>query len=697
VVVCGVLIGIAYARTTIPSPTTLAAEQTTTIYYSDGKTVLARLGDINRTDVPLSQVPLYVQHAVLAAEDRHFYSEPGISPTGIIRALFVDLKGGDISQGGSTITQQYAKNAYLSPKRTLTRKLKEIFIATKLGQSKSKNTILEDYLNTVYFGRGAYGIQAAAQAYFHRNVGQLTISQGALLAAVIRGPGLYDPRAGAAAKVAGLQRWQYVIQGMRSQGWLAPQQAGKQHFPRTQPLKASEHAACGVTDATCFIRDAVEYELRTKDGLSQSQLDLGGYKIVTTISKKAEDGLVAAEHRILPANKHGSPESGAAAVRPGDGAIAALYGGANYCAHRKQNKDACIDLSGATDAWARPPGSSFKAFTLLAALTHHPPYSLNSRFDGPYTVTVNGTQIHNSTPGESCFGCTLSQAFAESINTIFVPLAQKVGPQHVVDAAYAAGIPTSRNLQPFPDISLGPDDVSPLDLATAFATIAANGTRADPYLVQSVTTNNGQRIYHHSARPTPDVFSKKVTSNEIYAMTKVLQPGGTAYGHALSGRPSAGKTGTTDRNTNAWFTGFTPQLCMSVWIGNVNRNKTIAAGGVGEVFGGTLPAEIWQSAMDAALLGAPVEQFPAPAPIGLPQNQTTTSPSPTASATATSSPSPTVTETVAPPPTPTATVTIPPTHSSSPTPSPTPSPTSSALAGPSSSPGHLERQRRALR
>jgi membrane peptidoglycan carboxypeptidase len=180
-------------------------------------------------------------------------------------------------------------------------------------------------------------------------------------------------------------------------------------------------------------------------------------------------------------------------------------------------------------------------------------------------------------------------------------------------------------------------------------------------------------------------------------MTKVLQPGGTAYGHALSGRPSAGKTGTTDRNTNAWFTGFTPQLCMSVWIGNVNRNKTIAAGGVGEVFGGTLPAEIWQSAMDAALLGAPVEQFPAPAPIGLPQNQTTTSPSPTASATATSSPSPTVTETVAPPPTPTATVTIPPTHSSSPTPSPTPSPTSSALAGPSSSPGHLERQRRALR
>jgi membrane peptidoglycan carboxypeptidase len=192
------------------------------------------------------------------------------------------------------------------------------------------------------------------------------------------------------------------------------------------------------------------------------------------------------------------------------------------------------------------------------------------------------------------------------------------------------------------------------------------------------------------------VFGKNVMANEIYAMTKVLQPGGTAYGHALSGRPSAGKTGTTDANTNAWFTGFTPQLCTSVWIGNVNRNKTVAAGGVGEVFGGTLPAEIWQAAMNAALAGKPVEQFPTPSAIGVPQNQSTGSPSPSESATPSSTPTPTRTTTVAPPtPSPTVTVTITPTHS--PTPTPTPTATSSPLVTTTSGTGHVRRLHRARR
>jgi membrane peptidoglycan carboxypeptidase len=462
-------------------------------------------------------------------------------------------------------------------------------------------------------------------------------------------------------------------------------------FPSTQKLKKSQHAACGATDATCFIRDAVEYELRTKDGLSQSQLDLGGYKIVTTINKKAEDGLVAAEHAILPGNATGTPESGAAAVKPGDGAIEALYGGSNYCRHTKHNKDACIDLSGATDAWARPPGSSFKVFTLIAALTHKPPLSLNSRFNGPPTVDVNGTTIHNSSPGETCYGCTLTRAFAQSVNTIFVPLAKQVGPQHVVDAAYSAGIPTSRNLQPFPDIALGPDDISPLDLADADATVAAQGMHADPYLVQSVTTNTGQRIYHHTVHRT-QVFSKNVTSDVTYAMQQVLQPGGTAYGHALSGRPAAGKTGTTDSNTNAWFTGFTPQLCMSVWIGNVDRNKTVAAGGLGEVFGGTLPAEIWQSAMNSALLGAPVLPFPPPAEVGLPSIGGTTPPSPSSSPSVTPSKTESVEPTPPVTPTETPTETIMPTPPVTPSGPPTSTPQSSTSPGAGEPGGHLRRR-----
>jgi membrane peptidoglycan carboxypeptidase len=665
-VVLSALTIVAYVKTTIPNVNALSAEQATTIYYSNGHTVLARIGDTNRTDVPLSQVPLTTQHAVLAAEDRNFYSEPGISPTGIVRALLVDLKGGDISQGGSTITQQYVKNAYLSPHRTLTRKLKEILIATKLARTTSKSTILDDYLNTIYYGRGAYGIEAASKAYFDVDVSDLTVAQSALLAAVIRGPSYYDPVL-KANRPAAKARWQYVIDGMVSRGWLSQAKADRLKFPRGADHERNDVTTNACRGETCFIRDAVEYELRTDDGISQSQLDLGGYKIVTTINYAAEQGLIKAEKAVVPDNKTGSPESGAASVVPGDGAIAALYGGRGYCTDTKHNADACIDLSGATDQWSRPPGSSFKAFTLIAALKKG--IALSSTFDGPPTVDVDGTEIHNSSPGEACYNCTLLNAFAQSINTIFVPLAQQVGPQNVVDAAYEAGIPKSRNLSAVPDISLGPDQVSPLDLADAYATIAAQGEYAAPYLVKSVTTVGGQRVYHATPHLS-QVFPKDVMADATFAMEHVLEPGGTAYGHALSGRPSAGKTGTTDNNTNAWFTGFTPQLCTSVWIGNVDSQQTVSAGGVGEVFGGTLPAEVWQDMMNAALIDQPAEDFPGEAGVGTPE----------ASSTATASPSITPTTTVSPSVTPTTSVI--PTITVSPTLTPPPvSPTESATDG----------------
>src|SRR3954469_25827579 len=201
-----ILVGVGYATTPIPNPSAFATAQQTTLYYSDGKTVLARLGSSTRIDVPLSRVPLQVQRAVLAAEDRHYYGEPGISPTGILRALTTDIRGGEISPGGSTITQQYVKNAYLTSQRTFTRKFKEIFIAVKLANSRSKAEILKDYLNTIYFGRGAYGIQAAAHAYFGQStdVSELNAAQGAVLAATISQPSYYDP---AVNKQAAEARW----------------------------------------------------------------------------------------------------------------------------------------------------------------------------------------------------------------------------------------------------------------------------------------------------------------------------------------------------------------------------------------------------------------------------------------------------------------------------------------------------------
>jgi membrane peptidoglycan carboxypeptidase len=695
----GVLVGIGYARTSIPNPSTIASQQTTKIYYSTGQ-LLATLGETNRTDVPLSEVPPWVQHAVLAAEDRHFYSEPGVSPTGIMRALFVDLKGGDISQGGSTITQQYVKNAYLSPHRTLTRKLNEILIATKLAQERSKSTILTDYLNTIYFGRNAYGIQAASKAYFGRPVSQLTVSQGALLAAVINAPSYYDPVISKQNLVNAKARWQYVINGMVSQGWLTSAQAGRQKFPsraanqKDRDKYAGKFGGAGCTTGwQAFVCNAVEAELVNHDGLSQAQLDLGGYKVTTTISKPMQDAAVAAEHNFnMSKTKH--EESALISVQPGTGAIEAMYGGKEYCKH--ETADDCKDLTGEDSDFARPPGSSMKPYTLIAALKQG--YSLNSIFSGPSHIPFPGTADGISNSGGEVCGrpCTLVRALAQSINTVFVPLAKDVGPTNVDKVAYAAGIPTTAHLSTFPEVTLGTEPVSPLDQAVGYATIAAQGVHASPYLVQSVKTARGSTIY--KAHPKTDrAFPADVASDATYAMTKVLSCsfGGTACGKELSGRPAAGKTGTTTNNTDAWFIGFTPQLSTAVWIGNDTKHslQPVTSGGL-EVYGGDIPAQIWQSMMNAALQGVPVVQFPPAANVGTPHDQVT----PSATATATTSTTPTSTPTTTPTITPSETPTITPSGTPSETPSVTPTATSTGLLGGGgggpSPPAHTRRRQR---
>jgi membrane peptidoglycan carboxypeptidase len=672
VLIVGVAVGVAYARTSIPSPSSIATAQTTTLYYSDGKTVLATIGTTTRTDVALSKVPVHVRNAVLAAEDRQFYSEPGISPTGIMRAMFEDVKGGDVAQGGSTITQQYAKNAYLTQQRTFSRKFKEIFIATKLGQSRSKNAIFSDYLNTIYFGRDAYGIQAAAQAYFNENVAQLSVSQGALLAAVINAPSFYDPRIN---KAAAMSRWHYVLSGMVSQGWLTQAKAGTLHFPKTVLPKTG--ATCG-TSTKRFICNAVESELTKSDGLTDAQFQQGGLKVVTTINKTAQAAAVSAEENLSGEN-HGNPESSLVSIKPGDGAIEAMYAGQQYC-DPKNKRDGCEDLSGLTSSfpYARPPGSSMKPYTLIAALKQG--ISINSVYNGPSHIDfpgTNGVGISNS-GGESCSSpCTLVKALAESINTVFVPLAQQVGPDAVAKVAHDSGISSTYKLADTPEITLGTEPVSVVDQADGYATIAAGGMHASPYLVQSVKTRQGQTVY--KANPKPNrVYSAAIASDAAFAMTKVLDcgSGGTACGKALSGRPAAGKTGTTSSNDDAWFIGYTPQLSTAVWLGNSNRHKPVVSNG-SEVFGGDIPARIWQQMMTAALSGQPVLQFPTPATVGTIQNSaspkpsTTTSPSATARPTNTASPTPT--PILSPTPTPTRTIPtpLPPT---APTPSTSPSP-----------------------
>ncbi|HET6908347.1 MAG TPA: transglycosylase domain-containing protein [Mycobacteriales bacterium] len=682
-------VGLGYAFTSIPSPNSFATNQTTLLYYSDGKTVLARLGATNRTSIPLSQVPVPVQHAVLSAEDRNFESEPGISPTGILRALFVDLKGGDVQQGGSTITQQYVKNAYLTQQRTFTRKFKEIFIAVKLGNSKPKAEILQDYLNTIYFGRNAYGIEAASEAYFHVHASQLNVAEGALLAAVIRAPGLYDPAIDAAAAKA---RWQYVIDGMVKKHWLSAADAAKLAFP-TKQLKTGE-AQSSNTDCVkdvFFICKAVEAELNNA-GIDEGRLRVGGYRIVTTITRTAQramEGAMRDEHggyQTSGADK--GREAAMVSVQPGDGAIRAMYGGSGGCTDNTL-PDNCTDLSGVTGMFSgqgdytRSPGSSFKPYTLITALQQG--IGLDSRFHGPSHIDfpgTNGKGINNS-GGESCGTCTLTQALARSVNTIFVPLAQKVGPDQIAQVAHDAGVQKRHHLDAVPTITLGTSDVAPIDQATGYATIAAQGVMAKPYLVNSVKSSSGATVYR-AHRSMKRVFAADVMADTTYAMTKVFDCSiqATACGRSLPGRPAAGKTGTNGQgndNFDAWFIGFTPQLSTAVWFGNADRKKPVTNHG-SPMFGSDA-ALAWQQMMTTTLAGQPVESFPPPAHVGSALNASPTatpSSSPT-SPSPSSSPSLTISPTLTP--------TTRPTHSLPGSPTSSPTPTSTTTAAGSAPPG----------
>jgi membrane peptidoglycan carboxypeptidase len=671
-----VLFGIGYATTTIPSPNKIVTQQTATLYYADGHNVFGRVGTVNRIDVPIDRVPKNVQHAVLAAEDRGFYSESGVSPKGILRALWVDLRGGGVQQGGSTITQQYAKNAYLSQQRTFSRKFKEFFIAVKLSKTRSKDRILQDYLNTIYFGRGAYGIEAAARTYFGKNVDRLTTAEGAVLAASIRSPGNYDP---ALHPQAAKARWAYVIDGMVKTKWLSRSDADAMRYPATLPRKST--GGGGGMDPNGFAREAVTAEL-AKLGYDEDRLTVGGYRIVTTLDRNAQLGAIAAEQEILPP-KPGGPLSALVSVQPGDGAVRAMYGGADFGNPKFQK-----NYTNLATSFPRQAGSSFKPYTLIAALQDG--IGLGSTFDGrsPQTFPGYPKPVSNS-GGEQCPSCTLVQATAQSVNTVFVPLAIKVGPDKIVNVAHEAGV-ASKQIDQYRQqagITLGIADVSVLDQAVGYATIAAQGERAQPYLVAKIISRSGHVVY--TARThTQQVFPKDVMADTTFAMTKVLDCSmhGTACGKGLPGRPAAGKTGTTEKNENAWFIGFTPQLSTAVWIGMSDPHQTIVGipGNAGEVFGGGPPAQIWQRMMTQALQGKPVLTFPGPAHVGQDIGTPSPTPTPTASATPSKSPSPTPSapggtgspqpSTPAPLPTTAAPTKSPPGHAATSTPAPGASP-----------------------
>jgi membrane peptidoglycan carboxypeptidase len=604
-----------YSVVNVPSPDSLDTNQTAQLAYADGSPMASITGGENRTIVPLSKVPLHVQAAVIAAEDRGFYSEPGVSFRGTARAVLSDLSGHS-TQGGSTITQQYVKNAYLNSDQTMSRKLKEAAIALKLSREYSKATILENYLNTIYFGRGAYGIQAAAKAYFNVDVSKLTVAQGALLAAVIKSPEYYDPRVTPAAAKA---RWDYVVDGMVATGKLSQSDRAKLKLPTTVTVKSATSELNGPLG---LVWQQVKQEL-SADGVDPSTINTKGLRIQTTIDRSAQ---AAAEQAVkdnfsnlTAQQKQEKLRPALTAVNPSSGAVLAYYG---------NSAGTLFDYANGY----RPPGSSFKPYTLAAVLQANlagkkPAYAINSTFNGSQQVNIGGVMISND-PSDAQYASSqirIDRAMEVSLNTVFDGLAYQVGPTNVRDAAWAAGIrktnndgkPTLETADGQTQFGIGIGDadyaVRPLDQAVGFATIANGGNTHPAYFVSKVTDSKGNVLFQHKVGGTRGM-DPKVANDVGLTLSQVANFSGVPL---AGGRASGAKTGTAGiqagpgvpaanvgKNSDAWMVGYTPQVSASVWVGSGGTTPISDANGLQE-YGRDLPGKTWQEFMDNYLSGKP--------------------------------------------------------------------------------------------
>jgi membrane peptidoglycan carboxypeptidase len=575
----------------VPQPNDVAVAQTTTVMYDDGKTEIGRLGDVRRTSVELDQVPVDVRHAVLAAEDRAFYDHGGFSPEGIARALVNNITGGD-TQGGSTVTQQYVKNAYLTHEQSFLRKAKELVLSVKLETVESKDEILGNYLNTIYFGRGAYGIEAAAEAYFGKPVKRLTLAEGAALAAIIQSPGNFEPEL---FKDRLVDRWYYVLDGMVEKGWITRAERRAADFPKFRKQSRANQLA----GQNGYILEAVRREMADV-GWTDAEIEGGGLTITTTIDQQAQNAAVDAVRTAGPQYDTQGVRIGLTAVRPGTGEIMAIYGGPNYL------KD---QLDNALQARAQG-GSTFKAFTLAAALEEG--IGLDSIWNGSSPATFNGYTLQNA-GGASYGSVSLLTATANSINTAYVHLESQVGVQDSIDAAERLGLPKDTpGVEDNLTFVLGSASPRAVDMATSFATFASRGIHADPTILKRVERSSGEVAYRVDPERGKRAFDEDTMDSVNVALQSVVNSG-TGSRASWIGRPVAGKTGTTDESKSAWFVGYTPQMSAAVMMmraDNKGRPVTLdGVGGLSSVAGGTFPAAIWATFAQAALADEPVLSF----------------------------------------------------------------------------------------
>jgi penicillin-binding protein 1A len=634
-----VMIGLMYAFARIPDANDISVAQSVIVVDREGRSVGRIHAEADRVSVKLDQMPEHFRNAVISTEDRRFYSHGGIVVTSIVRAAFANTFKGD-TQGGSTITQQYVKNAFVGNERSLWRKLKEAVLSVKLEKRRSKAQILEDYLNTIYFGRGAYGCEAAAQTYFGVRCSRLTLIQSALLAGIIRAPERYDPFRDTDAARA---RRDQVIDFMVRDEHITPAEGteAKEEAVRAKRRTTSRFAA--------HYLDELQRDLERR--LGARRLYGGGVRVIASLDYDAQKAAEQAVRDIWPRATH--PEAALVAIDPKTGAVRALVGSRDYARR---------ELNLVTQA-RRQPGSTFKPAVLAAALEDG--MSPNKRYRAPASYDAPGypTPVRNY-DGRDYGTLSIAQATWDSVNTVYIQLIHDVGASNVVEIAHALGI--GSKLQAIDGLALGVNEVTPLELANMFATLAARGIRHAPTYAERVTIR-GKTAYEADRRGARGVH-EDVADNANAVLQGVIKRG--TGQRADIGRPEAGKTGTTEENVDAWFAGYTPDLVTLAWNGFPEKRRSLrnitSPAGCSAQFGGGCPAEMVKRVLRVALADVPPSAFPRAATI-----EDTSSP--TASSTPTRVPTPTLPVTPSQPqPTPT------PKKTQSPKPTATATPTGAA-------------------
>ena len=585
------------------------------VYDRDGK-VLARLrAEVEYRPRNLDEISVHLRNAVIATEDRRFYEHQGVDPVSVLRAVWSNVRSGSIREGGSTLTQQYVKTVYLDRQQTLYRKVREALISLQLEKERTKDEILEAYLNQVYFGEGAYGAEAAARTYFGKTAAELNRREAATLASVLSAPTALSPRKD--RKAARVRR-DIVLDEMVRAGFITPEErevAARRKVKLVKPKKTD-------SDAPYFVEEVREQLL---ERYGDEAVYNGGLRVTTTLDRRRQAALEERVRRNLPDSDR--LDAGVAAVDPATGDVIAAYSGRSF--RRSQ-----VDLALGRGTDGRPSGSTFKVFALATALEEGK--TLSSTFPAPGQITIGGWSPRGS--GGCGSPCTLLQATARSSNTVYAQVAASVGARDFTRMARRLGVRQRFRNPSLPEV-LGTSDVTPLDMASALATLANDGVACPARVITQVRDADGTKLRPPDPRQ-PGAKERRRIANRLEGLgyrfgdedhgrcyravapsiartvTKALEAvvdGGTGR-RADIGRPQAGKTGTTQRNAEAWFIGYTPDLAMAVAFFDREAQRTLAGipGCRGVCYGGDLPAAIWRDAARALLQGVRKTDFKEP-------------------------------------------------------------------------------------